>query len=260
MSKFLFTFVIVNLICGMFSSFSYAANFTDEGRGRLRISGEITKGDFARFATILKQRDPFFSLYLDSAGGDVGEAIKIGDLVKNIGLGTSVQRGDICASACFFIWMYGAPRYASFLNVQKNEYAIGLHRPYTLNPKVDQKSLDRQRDVQKVIASVLEENFIPRRLIDVMMSRSSREIYWLNGEDIDQLGEYTPQIQEILISKCDYDYSIYGEIVRLRAQNRISQSEKLKLKLDSINQCSAIVLLELFENRRSNILSQIKID
>ena len=260
MSKFLFTFVIVNLICGMFSSFSYAANFTVEGNVRLRISGEIIKGDFSKFVSILRQEAFVSTLYLDSAGGDVVEAMRIGDLVKKIGLGTSVMKGNICASACFFIWMYGAPRFASFFNVQKDEYAIGLHRPYVLNPKVDQKSIERQRDVQKAIASILEENFIPRRLIDVMMSRSSREIYWLNGEDIDQLGEYTPQIQEILISKCDYDYSIYGEIVRLRAQNRISQSETLKLKLDSINQCSAIVLLELFENRRSNILSQIKID
>ena len=46
---------------------------------------------------------------------------------------------------------------------------------------------------------------VPRRLIDIMMTRPSSDIYWLKGDDLKQLGQFSPEIEEYFIQKCGYD-------------------------------------------------------
>ena len=49
--------------------------------GVLELSGEIEKGDYDKFMELIIQRETIpITVYLDSSGGDVSEAIKIGNL------------------------------------------------------------------------------------------------------------------------------------------------------------------------------------
>ena len=42
-------------------------------------------------------------------------------------------------------------------------------------------------------------------LIDKMMSHASNDIYWLNAEEVRALGNFSPGVEEQLISKCGYN-------------------------------------------------------
>ena len=42
-------------------------------------------------------------------------------------------------------------------------------------------------------------------LIDKMMSHASNDIYWLSAEDIRTLGNFSPGLEEQLISKCGHN-------------------------------------------------------
>ena len=54
------------------------------------------------------------------------------------------------------------------------------------------------------VQSYLEAQMVPRRLIDLMMSRPSNDVYWLNSKDFQKFGEYRPDVEEFLINKCGY--------------------------------------------------------
>jgi 23S rRNA A1618 N6-methylase RlmF len=47
---------------------------------------------------------------------------------------------------------------------------------------------------------------VPDKLIDEMMRRSSKEIYWLDSlEGADDLDQRAPWFEELMISKCGFD-------------------------------------------------------
>jgi len=45
----------------------------------------------------------------------------------------------------------------------------------------------------RAVRDRLENELIPRRLIDIMMSRPSNDIYWLTADDLLELGDYAPE-------------------------------------------------------------------
>src|SRR5258706_2743716 len=121
------------------------------------LSARIVKGDYEKVAAMYAREHPhLLYLFLQSPGGDVEEAIKIGRLVRkylitaaapsfmdppagafaallpdysvlNSFFGARICSGSscICASACALIW-FGAPQ---------REDTVRLHRPYIANPR-----------------------------------------------------------------------------------------------------------------------------
>ena len=100
--------------------------------GEVVLEGTIASGDYDKLLSFVDAND------LASLGGSVTEAIKIGRLVRALKLETIIPvqvRGDlreklaerhkltnpkanyVCASACFFVFVAGAP-------------ILGIHRPY----------------------------------------------------------------------------------------------------------------------------------
>ena len=57
----------------------------------------------------------------------------------------------------------------------------------------------------KAVSTYLDEQLISRRLTDLMMSRSSLDIYWLSNSDILEIGLFPPGLEEFFIRKCKYD-------------------------------------------------------
>jgi hypothetical protein len=144
------------------------------------------------------------SLHLNSGGGDVMEAARIGELVRALRLIVAVDEPGTCASACFFIWMNGAARFAGDFEAQTEgrRGAVGLHRPYLVNPSNEESSLQTQANLIRGVTSYLESSLIPRRLIDEMMSRPSSDIYWLTLDDLSEMGESPPALEELYLSAC----------------------------------------------------------
>lgn len=89
------------------------------------LSGAILEGDFARISARLEQFDAkardrryqgsMHALCLSSSGGDIREAIRIGQLLRADGNWmTVVEAGNACISACAVIFMSAAPRFRQF--------------------------------------------------------------------------------------------------------------------------------------------------
>lgn len=80
-------------------------------KGGVQYYGDIESGDFAKVRTAI-QRSAKKTLYLNSAGGLVDEALKIGAFVRAVGVETRLGRQATCASACVLVFAGGVIRSA----------------------------------------------------------------------------------------------------------------------------------------------------
>ena len=211
----------------------------DSSSDIIEIRGEIVSGDANRLKKAIAQAAPNIrldSLYdltisINSPGGDVKEAVSMGNIVRQSLVSVSVEGGGVCASACFFVWLAGVPHFAASSEQMKfwiktykkwddtlgegNEMTnalrnglgkavggpVGLHRPFLANIQSVENDQDK---VMKIVRAYLDDQLVPRRLVDTMLSRPSNDIYWLTRADLDELGEYPPDVEEYLINKCGY--------------------------------------------------------
>lgn len=95
--------------------------------GALELTGTITPGMFDKVQAEIEARGEYVKkVLLNSPGGAVEDAIKIGALIEVRGYETEVQKGGLCASSCPLIFAGGKERIAS------REAAIGLHQIYAV--------------------------------------------------------------------------------------------------------------------------------
>lgn len=87
------------------------------------LRGEIVSGDSARFYQLVERHDRV-TVILESPGGLVNEALRIGAEIRMRNFATMVASGGECYSACGLIWIAGARRYMS------NDSQIGFHAAY----------------------------------------------------------------------------------------------------------------------------------
>ena len=89
----------------------------------LALIGTISQGDADRIITELG-RDTPDRLYLNSPGGSVMDALILGRYLREAEIDTRVTGGDICLSACPYIFAGGTVR-----EVAENA-ALGVHQHY----------------------------------------------------------------------------------------------------------------------------------
>ncbi|MGB8401295.1 hypothetical protein [Bradyrhizobium sp.] len=162
------------------------------------IFGPIEPGDYEKVRALYRPNHPFLaSFILASPGGDVVEAIKIGQLFRKYlirasapirFLGgetfTSISREPecesgrcICASACALMWFGAVDRGGS----------VGLHRPRTDDP--DFRALgpiegaNAYRGVLDSIRQYLDEMEVPKPMIEAMVATGSADIKWVDADD-----------------------------------------------------------------------------
>lgn len=201
-----------------------AANVVEVARG-IAIDGTIVPGDYQKFENILLKRkaakNPVRVVGLASNGGDIRTALQIGRLIrlnwivtgtKGIEMnGTRMCNEDdgsprlmeggpscTCDSACFLVWVAG---------VERSSYGtiLGLHRPYFGSALAGALSdPDVGVAFQKVTSDVrdyLREMNVPDHYFDIMMNKSSVEIYRLSEEEVKPL-YYSPLAEEAIIKTC----------------------------------------------------------
>lgn len=230
---------LVFLLCG---NVAYGAQFNLDcpqlfgGQScTLYLYGSIEKGDSAALREILR-RPEHKNLYksgqldLDSPGGDVHEAIKMVEIMKEW-IGTaSVSPGSVCASACFIIWI-GSPVHILVKNVIKPDAVgkIGLHRPYLGSDYYKHGGVEstsrRQSQVMIELRNFFQGENLSNRLIDVMMRRASNDIYWLNSADIEEIGAHSPYWEEMTIRHCGYSLR---QLNKQRDQGSLQNSDSSK--------------------------------
>lgn len=182
------------------------------------IEGEIASGDFARVRDAIRAAGPGVgTVYLRSQGGDVLESIKIGELLRRLRLETDAplrlpgreaqcfeatpktSADCVCASACFLVFAAGSNRHGNHL---------GLHRPYlragVANSMSEAEHDKIHRDISERVRTYLLQMDTPTRFIDLMLSRSSRQIYFVDIEEAERDGLMgrVASTEEYLIAKC----------------------------------------------------------
>lgn len=219
-------FCLVNQAAAADVKLSYSASY-QQNTGLLY--GEILPGDTQKVARFFIKNPGVKFLVLDSRGGDVIEAIRIGELVWALRISVEVADRGLCASSCFFIWMNGAYRVSMTESYQGGSRPVGLHRPFLSNPKNSEGSLQLQSKVMIEVRNYLESNLIPRRLIDIMMTRPSNDIYWLTSNDVAELGYYPPALEELYIAKCQANIRQLS-VQHIQAYSKNDSQEKARLE------------------------------
>lgn len=194
----------------------------DNSEAVIWMVGDIYIGDYDKFRKfILADPDKYISsgrsVYLSSNGGNVVESLRLATLLKYMYADVNVEYREKCASSCFFLYVGGVARHASFKDT------LGVHRAYFepsyfagMSPFEAEK---KQVELTKLVADFLDANSVSRSLIEKMTSTSSKEIHWLTSEEIDAIGEYPPWYEEFLIAKCGYQGRTKERELFLKALN-----------------------------------------
>ena len=102
--------------------------------------------------------------------------------------------------------MSGVERYFSNLHGG----GLGLHRPYFFAKTYSENThpsaiAERQHHAMQSAREYLVSEGLPDRLIEIMMNRSSKEIYWLTLQDWAGVRANAAWFEEMKISRCDFD-------------------------------------------------------
>lgn len=221
----------------------------------IRYVGPIEPADVRTLAYLIQTHPKALGVDLDSDGGSVQAAIRAGELVRLARLQTDVPRGARCASACFFIWLNGSFRVAGYAG-SRTHGPVGLHRPYLARPENSESSLQAQSNLQGAVIEYLERHSIPRRLIDLMMTRSSAQVYWLDVDDFEDLGDQSADLQELYMASCGRIHipAIQKRILQAESAGDSATATRLNRAIGAFYDCTA----ELDWNAREALVNQLR--
>jgi hypothetical protein len=162
------------------------ANKDDAKCAVIAIRGIIKPEDGDVFVKLVADRGiTKGAIDLNSDGGNVGAALKIGREVRRVGFNTSVDDQVTCASACGLIWLAGKTRWYD------NRSRIGFHAPYYL---VESKSGRRSSTVNlpatggaAVVGAYLAEMGLNEDAIFQLTARNG-DLLWLTVGIAKKLG------------------------------------------------------------------------
>lgn len=222
-----------------------AADFSYEKSGDkqlILVVGKIVPGDSVAMihaikAATLRESAPIV-LSVDSLGGDVTEALRLAEIIEKLALPVTL-RGR-CVSACFFIFASGVGRFSG-------KYDVGLHRPFLVSPQQTEESLKSQKHSIVAIREYFSKKNIPSYLIDLMMSRPSTDIYWLTVGDIELLGNYPPEFEELFIAKCGYNRKITGMMIDAEISGNSQLGRQYWEQLDRTDACIDRISAQIFQ-------------
>lgn len=166
----------------------------------IEISGRISADDGARFDAALQKiiadpkafhtigdgKAPFILVDLNSPGGDLAAAMKIGRLIHDKAILVRVKSGQTCASACVFILIAGLSRTVVY------PAAIALHRPRSSSESFSSLPIGDAVGSYEAMAEVAKKYFAAMggnpRAFDIIMTTPSDKAYVLTDREITDLG------------------------------------------------------------------------
>ena len=155
----------------------------------LTIDEDIVEGDGEKFEALIKKNDVKLAVVgLNSTGGVVIEAHRIGRLIQEKGYGTYVPKWGVCASACAMVWMAGAPR-------QYDAKArIGFHGAYAVDKKG--KVIGATSGGNALAGSYYAHLGLSDPAILYMTTAGPKEMRWLTAKDAKEYGIDVVEIGE----------------------------------------------------------------
>jgi len=235
---------------------SSAATFTVRD-GKVAFEGAIEPGDGERFALFLQEGSevPRY-VELSSPGGSLDAAIRIASLIEIFRLDTSVPKRAVCASACFVLFLAGTSRtpYRDFDDT--NSAKVGLHRPSLKSGAAGGDiAVDsaKQRAAMTKLRGYLSERNVPQRLIDEMMARPSNDVYWMTDHDFIELGNFSPEGEELFVANCGYRRNF--AVTALKSGMSVAQVTETQ---DKMSACESALQKRLRGAERPELVTKLR--
>lgn len=203
MLKVLLTF----LVCSLSGAWlpAAAADIVAFQRGVL-IQGTIQPGDYARLIAFVRHPDNYDrfarTVFLDSPGGDLAEALKIAHLLEKSHAATHVVREARCYSACFILWMSGVSR-----NVSAGA-TLGVHRIHVrVGGETMDPSSERFASIARRVENYLAGLGTPRTILDKMNATPSADMFvmsqrWLAEQQLLTAVSYRLGFMDVAQTQC----------------------------------------------------------
>ncbi|ETA52711.1 hypothetical protein [Ponticoccus alexandrii] len=153
--------------------------------GQYRLEGTIAPGDAERVISLIDEADPAIeTLVLQSPGGAVQDALTLGRHLRDRAIATEILSGEICYSACPYLFAGGTLRSAS------DSASIGVHQhsfgENTLLPAfIATENIQRG---QAEVMTYLDDMGIDPLVMRHAMSTPADEIYILVPEELTRYG------------------------------------------------------------------------
>lgn len=170
---------------------------------RLLMSGNIVIGDYDKLIRLFKANpaDSWFGfkqIEIDSAGGDVLEAMRIANFLKSVYPDILINK--TCASSCLLFYLSGANRYV------EQGGRIGIHRPTfprEFYEKNNTKNIeDKYEKMSSAFQSFVLQQGLPNSIYEKLIATANNDIYWLSKYDIDLIGISPRAIEEKTHALC----------------------------------------------------------
>jgi hypothetical protein len=235
--------ILIAFILAMSANPSFSATIEGEADRivTVRIEGQISPGDAERLATLalsLKREDAWellwLHVYIDSGGGLVSEALKIGRFLRSHNA-IVFATGEQCLSSCIFILMAGAMRDAHVLG----DPIVGVHRPFLFAADQNQDLEQAYRETRSELESYFDEMRVSRQLLDLMYSVPPGEMRILSPDELDLfLPTMDPVYEEQRVTSSAQIYGISNFEYRIRKKQ---VDEKCDLNEEWVN-CEGAIL------------------
>lgn len=153
----------------------------------VEFSGEIRPADFDALRRLIEPRlsatNSFRWFYLNSNGGDVATAMKIGRYIRTLEFDTSITTNARCLSSCVFIFAAG-------LEKSTATSTIGIHRPFgtSVGSVSREVAAKNYREMTTRIYDYFNEMNVPRSLPELMLRIPPEEMKMLTFDESVQFG------------------------------------------------------------------------
>jgi hypothetical protein len=228
MSDNLFRLIAFFFACVLGTVTAHAAEIRLDPSGgavaRAVLEGTIDAGDFEKFRTFL-EHDNVVEVYLASPGGNLGEAIRIGLLIRLLKLSTVVpskvltkqsleviaaqhnlkdlKSNYMCTSACFFVFVAGIHR--TFEN--PGPAILGIHRPFVTGNII--KKLGRNQAIaaedqtRSTVENYLKAMDVPAKYAEDMYSVPKGMIQWIRNDEFESdFDGFIPELRSLIGTRC----------------------------------------------------------
>lgn len=192
---------------------------------RAMLEGTIAAGDFEKVRRFLLSHNNVVELYLASPGGNLGEAIRIGLMIRFLKLSTIVpskeltnqelsltaQRHNLrdvrsdyrCTSACFFVFIAGIHRSSE----DQGAAILGIHRPFVTEAVIARigrtRAIQAEEQTRTVIATYLNDMNVQAKYVEDMYSVPRSMIRWIRNDEFQtDFAGFVPQVRDIVEARC----------------------------------------------------------
>ena len=198
------------------------------------ITGTITNRDAEQFQDISKELEyaNVVIVDLDSTGGDLSAAIRIGRLVRKYEVWTSIPHSGKCYSSCALIFIAGVQR--------SSDGELGVHRPYVSSAPQGGETLEKQIALKlSMIKSYIGEMGVSNGFYQQMVNTEpSQMVIYAKNDYKAMFPLEDPVHDEMMTTRLARKYGVTTSTLRQRSQDAGECAPK---SLDSRTNAEALV-------------------